>query len=43
VKARFADLGAMTLGGSANDFGKLIVRETEKWGQVIRTANIKAE
>lgn len=43
VKARFADLGAMTLGGSPGDFGTLIARETEKWAQVIRAANIKAE
>jgi len=43
VKARFADLGAMTLGGSPGDFGKLIVRETAKWAQVIRAANIKVE
>jgi tripartite-type tricarboxylate transporter receptor subunit TctC len=43
VKQRFADLGAMALGGSPNDFGKLIVRETEKWAQVIRAANIKVE
>jgi hypothetical protein len=25
------------------DFGKLIADETEKWGNVIRTLNIKAE
>jgi tripartite-type tricarboxylate transporter receptor subunit TctC len=43
VKARFADLGAMPLGGSPDDFGKLIVRETQKWAQVIRAANIKVE
>jgi tripartite-type tricarboxylate transporter receptor subunit TctC len=43
VKARFADLGAMTLVGSPNDFGKLIARETEKWAQVIRGASIKVE
>jgi tripartite-type tricarboxylate transporter receptor subunit TctC len=43
VKARFADLGAMTLGGAPSDFGKLIARETEKWAQVIRAANIKVE
>lgn len=43
VKARFADLGAMALGGSPDDFGKLIVRETEKWAHVIRAANIKVE
>jgi hypothetical protein len=43
VKARFAGLGAMTLGGSPDDFGKLIVRETEKWARVIKAGNIKAE
>ena len=43
VKARFADLGAMTLGGSARDFGQLIIKETDKWARVIRAANIKAE
>jgi hypothetical protein len=29
--------------GSPADFGKLIAEETEKWGKVIRAANIKAE
>jgi len=41
VKARLADLGATTLGGSAADFGKLIAEETEKWRKVIRAGNIK--
>ena len=31
------------LGGSPADFGKLIADETEKWGKVIRAANIKPE
>ena len=43
VKARFADLGGTVLTGSPTDFGKLIADETEKWGKVIRAANIKAE
>jgi tripartite-type tricarboxylate transporter receptor subunit TctC len=43
LKARLADLGAMTLAGSPADFGKLIADETEKWGKVIRALNIKAE
>ena len=34
IKARLADTA---------DFGKLIADETEKWGKVIRAANIKAE
>jgi tripartite-type tricarboxylate transporter receptor subunit TctC len=43
VKARLADLGGTVLPGSPTDFGKLIAAETEKWGKVIRAANIKAE
>jgi tripartite-type tricarboxylate transporter receptor subunit TctC len=43
IKARLADLGAMPSGGSPADFGKLIAEETEKWGKVIQTANIKPE
>jgi tripartite-type tricarboxylate transporter receptor subunit TctC len=43
IKARLADLGAAALAGSPADFGKLISEEAEKWGKVIRTANIKPE
>ena len=43
MKARLADLGGTVLAGSPADFGKLIADETEKWGKVIRAANIKAE
>jgi len=43
MKARLADLGGTVLAGSPADFGKLIAEETEKWGKVIRAANIKAE
>jgi tripartite-type tricarboxylate transporter receptor subunit TctC len=43
IKARFADLGGVVLPGSPADFGKLIRDETEKWGKVIRAANIKVE
>jgi tripartite-type tricarboxylate transporter receptor subunit TctC len=42
-KARLADVGGSALSGSPADFGKLIAEETEKWGKVIRAANIKAE
>jgi hypothetical protein len=31
------------LAGSPADFGRLIAEETEKWGKVIRAANIKAD
>ena len=43
VKARLADLGGTVLPGSPADFGKLIAAETEKWGKVIRAANIKPD
>jgi tripartite-type tricarboxylate transporter receptor subunit TctC len=42
MKARLADLGGVALPGSPAEFGKLIADETEKWGKVIRAANIKA-
>ena len=41
MKARLADLGGTPLPGSSADFAKLIAEETEKWGKVIRAANIK--
>jgi len=43
MKARITDLGGTVLSGSPADFGKLIADETEKWGKVVRAANIKAE
>jgi len=43
MNTRLADLGGSVLPGSPGDFGKLIADETEKWGKVIRTANIKAD
>ncbi len=43
IKARLADLDGTVLGGSPADFGKLVAEETEKWGKVIRAANIKPE
>jgi tripartite-type tricarboxylate transporter receptor subunit TctC len=43
IKARLAELGGTTFVGSPADFSKLIADETEKWGKVIRAANIKPE
>jgi tripartite-type tricarboxylate transporter receptor subunit TctC len=42
TRARLSELGGDVLTGPPADFGKLIADETEKWGKVIRTANIKA-
>jgi tripartite-type tricarboxylate transporter receptor subunit TctC len=43
MKARIAEFGDTAFASSRADFGKLILEDTEKWGKVIRTANIKAE
>src|SRR5262249_8244079 len=43
INARLTELGGIVLPGSPVDFGKLLVEETEKWGKVIRAANIKPE
>jgi tripartite-type tricarboxylate transporter receptor subunit TctC len=43
IEARFAELGAPPLPLSPGDFRKLVAEETEKWGEVIRAANIKVE
>jgi tripartite-type tricarboxylate transporter receptor subunit TctC len=43
IKARLADLSGTVLPGSPADFGKLIADDTEKWGKVVRAANIKAD
>ena len=41
IEARLTELGATALVLSSAEFGKLIADETEKWGAVIRAANIK--
>jgi tripartite-type tricarboxylate transporter receptor subunit TctC len=43
IKARLADLGGTPFPGTPADFGKVIAEDTEKWGNVIRAANIKSE
>jgi len=41
IRARLADLDGTVLAGSPADFGDLIVGETEKWGKLIRAADIE--
>ena len=43
IKAQLTDLGGTSLTLSPAEFGKLIADDTEKWGKVIRAANIKPE
>jgi tripartite-type tricarboxylate transporter receptor subunit TctC len=41
AQARFAELGAILLPGSAAEFAKLVADETEKWGKVVKFAGAK--
>ena len=43
LKAQLADLGGTVLVGSPTDFGKLIAKEAEKWGKVVKFTGIKAD
>jgi tripartite-type tricarboxylate transporter receptor subunit TctC len=43
MRARVAETGGTVLAGSPTDFEKLIAEETDKWGKVIRAANIKPD
>jgi tripartite-type tricarboxylate transporter receptor subunit TctC len=43
LKASFHDLGAEVFAGSPSQFAKIIAEDTEKWGKVIRAANIKVQ
>ena len=42
VRARLAELGYDVVGGTPEDYGRLIRAEMEKWGKIIREAGIKA-
>jgi tripartite-type tricarboxylate transporter receptor subunit TctC len=43
LKGRFTDMDISVLAGAPADFGKLLANETEKWGKVVKFANIKPE
>jgi tripartite-type tricarboxylate transporter receptor subunit TctC len=43
MKAKLAELGNVPSAMTPDGFGKLLAEETEKWGKVIRAANIKPE
>jgi tripartite-type tricarboxylate transporter receptor subunit TctC len=43
LNARLGQLGGTALTGTSAEFGKLFVGDTEKWGNVVRAANIKAD
>ena len=43
MKMRLADLGAVPMPSTPAEFGAFLAADTEKWGKVIRAANIKPE
>jgi tripartite-type tricarboxylate transporter receptor subunit TctC len=43
IKARIVELGGTVVGGTPEEFGKMISEATEKWAKVIKFAGIKAE
>ncbi len=43
LKARLEQLGSSPFAGSPAAFGKHLAAETEKWGKVVRAANLKPE
>jgi tripartite-type tricarboxylate transporter receptor subunit TctC len=43
IKGRLADLGGEPMPMTPAEFGKLVADETEKWGKVIRAANIRLD
>jgi tripartite-type tricarboxylate transporter receptor subunit TctC len=43
AKARIVEFGGEPLAGSPAAYGRLLAEEAEKWGKVVRAANIKVE
>ena len=43
LKGRLSDVGSIPTSMTPAEFGTFVADETEKWGKVIRAANIKAE
>jgi tripartite-type tricarboxylate transporter receptor subunit TctC len=43
IKAKFDDLGCVSIGNTPEAFGALIVDETEKWGRVVKFAGLRAD
>jgi len=43
VKAKFADLGAQTIGSTPAELAAFLREEMTKWAEVVKVANIKIE
>src|SRR5215470_9196676 len=43
IRKRFAEMGALILGGSSADFARMITDATEKWGKVVEFSGARAD
>jgi tripartite-type tricarboxylate transporter receptor subunit TctC len=43
MRAKFAEIGGEPLVGSPSEFGLLIAKETDKWGEVVKFTGLKPE
>lgn len=43
ILAKLKEMGGILIGGTPEDFGKVIVSETEKWEKVVRGANLSVD
>jgi tripartite-type tricarboxylate transporter receptor subunit TctC len=43
IKARLASIGSTAITGGPAAFATFLSEETDKWGKVVRAANVKAE
>ena len=43
MRARLADLGALSLAARPRTSAKLIADDTEKWGKVVKFSGVKAD
>ena len=43
ILERLKQLGGINMGGTPEDFGKVIVAETDKWAKVVKAANLSVE
>jgi tripartite-type tricarboxylate transporter receptor subunit TctC len=43
IRAKFADLGADTIGSTPQEFATFLRAEMTKWAEVVKAANIKIE
>jgi tripartite-type tricarboxylate transporter receptor subunit TctC len=43
IKARLTSIGSIAIIGSPAEFATFVAEETDKWGKMVRAANVKAE